>query len=58
MPRIMHAQPVQTGKGISMNAKEQLLEFINSLTQKEVEIIIANFAQIAASAAVLTGKEG
>lgn len=29
--------------------KEKLLAFVNSLTQEEVEAIVANFAEIAAS---------
>lgn len=29
--------------------KEKLLEFVSSLTQEEVEIIVANFAEIVAS---------
>lgn len=33
-----------------MSAKEELLEFVNSLTQEEVEIILANFGQIVALA--------
>ena len=40
-----------------MSAKEQLLEFINSLTQEEVEAILANFGQIVALAETVAVKE-
>ncbi len=36
-----------------MSEKEQLLDFVMHLTQEEVEAIVANFDQIAASAAAM-----
>ena len=40
-----------------MSEKEKLLEFINSLTQEEVEIIVANFSQIVTLAETVAVKE-
>ena len=40
-----------------MSAKEELVDFISTLTQEEVEAILANFGQIAALAAVMAGEK-